>query len=105
MKVFSLIPAVMWPAVAYIVPENRLGTGYAVMTLVQQLGVAGMNWLIGRTNDANQASAANPEGYVPMMWIFSVLGILGLIFAVMLRREETGPNAHGLETIKAGSKN
>jgi MFS family permease len=60
---FSLIPAVMWPAVAYIVPERRLGTGYALMTLVQQLGVAGMNWGIGRTNDAFGASPANPEGY------------------------------------------
>ena len=101
---FSLIPAVMWPSVAYIVEERRLGTAYAVMFLIQQLGVAGMNWLIGRTNDANQASAANPDGYIPMLWIFSVLGILGLIFAVLLRREETGPNGHGLETIKVGSK-
>jgi MFS family permease len=102
---FSLIPAVMWPSVAYIVEERRLGTAYAVMTLVQQIGVAGMNWLVGKTNDINAASAINPEGYVPMMWIFSVLGFLALTFAVLLRREETGPNAHGLETIKAGSKN
>ncbi len=39
---FSLIPAVMWPSVAYIVDEKRLGTAYAVMTLVQQIGVMGM---------------------------------------------------------------
>lgn len=101
---FSLIPAVMWPSVAYIVDERRLGTAYAVMFLIQQLGVAGMNWLIGRTNDINAASAANPDGYIPMLWIFSVLGFLGFAFAVMLRREETGPNAHGLETITASSK-
>jgi MFS family permease len=102
---FSLIPAVMWPSVAYIVEERRLGTAYAVMTLIQQIGVAGMNWLIGRTNDAFQASAANPVGYAPGMWIFSTLGFLALFFAIMLRREETGPNAHGLETITAsGSK-
>ena len=100
---FSLIPAVMWPSVAYIVEERRLGTAYAVMTLIQQIGVAGMNWLIGRTNDAFQASAANPVGYAPGMWIFSGLGFLALFFAIMLRREETGPNAHGLETITAGS--
>jgi MFS family permease len=97
---FSLIPAIMWPAVAYIVEERRLGTAYAVMFLIQQLGVAGMNWLVGRTNDAYGANAANPDGYIPMMLAFSVLGILGLIFAVMLRREETGPRGHGLETIK-----
>jgi len=103
---FSLIPAVMWPSVAYIVEERRLGTAYAVMTLIQQIGVAGMNWTIGRSNDIFQASAANPGGYAPGMWVFSILGFLALAFAIMLRREETGPNAHGLETITAGgSKN
>jgi MFS family permease len=96
---FSLIPAVMWPSVAYIVEERRLGTAYAVMTLIQQIGVAGMNWIIGRTNDAAGASATNPMGHVTGMWIFSILGFLALFFAIMLRREETGPNAHGLETI------
>lgn len=101
---FSLIPAVMWPAVAYIVEEKRLGTAYAVMTLVQQVGVAGMNWAIGRSNDAFQASAANPAGYAPGMWVFSTLGFLALLFAVLLRREETGPNAHGLETITTTSE-
>jgi MFS family permease len=99
---FSLIPAVMWPAVAYIVDEKRLGTAYSVMTLIQQVGVAGMNWLIGKTNDMAGASAANPEGYVPGMWIFSVLGFLALFFAIMLRRAEAGPGGHGLDTITAG---
>jgi MFS family permease len=99
---FSLIPAVMWPSVAYIVEEKRLGTAYAVMTLIQQIGVAGMNWTIGRTNDVFGASVANPMGYAPGMWIFSICGILALFFAILLRREETGPNAHGLETITAG---
>ena len=38
--VFSLIPAVMWPSVAYIVRESRLGAAYSMMTLCQQVGVA-----------------------------------------------------------------
>ncbi len=100
---FSLIPAVMWPSVAYIVEERRLGTAYAVMTLIQQIGVAGMNWGIGRTNDAFGASASNPMGHAPGMWIFTALGFLALVFAILLRREETGPNAHGLETITTSS--
>jgi hypothetical protein len=37
------------------------------------------------------------------MYIFSVLGLLGFFFAWMLRREETGPHAHGLETITVAS--
>ena len=35
---FSLVPAVMWPSVAYIVDQSRLGTAYALMTLIQQIG-------------------------------------------------------------------
>ncbi|MBN2371049.1 MAG: MFS transporter [Vicinamibacteria bacterium] len=102
---FSLIPAVMWPSVAYIVDQRRLGTAYAVMTLVQQVGVAVMNWTIGRTNDVFGASAGHPAGYAPGMWIFTTLGVLALIFAYLLRRTERGPGAHGLETIAtAGAK-
>jgi MFS family permease len=99
---FSLIPAVMWPSVAYIVEEKRLGTAYAVMTLIQQLGVMGVPLVIGFLNDHYQASAENPAGHIAGMWAFSILGFLALFFAIMLRREETGPNAHGLETITAG---
>jgi hypothetical protein len=37
------------------------------------------------------------------MWMFSVLGFAGLLFAWLLRRRETGPHAHGLETITTSS--
>ena len=94
---FSLIPAVMWPSVAYIVDEKRLGTAYALMTLIQQIGLAGFNWMIGVANDYSAASAQNPEGYALGMWIFSGLGFFGLLFAYLLRRVETGPSGHGLE--------
>src|SRR5215831_19057024 len=48
---FSLIPAVMWPSVAYIVNEHRLGTAYALMGLVQQVGFAVFNYAVGKAND------------------------------------------------------
>jgi MFS family permease len=98
---FSLIPAIMWPSVAYVVEENKLGTAYGLMTLIQNVGLAGFNLVIGWANDAAGASAANPAGYRLGMWIFSILGFVGLLFAWLLRRNEAGPNAHGLETIKA----
>ncbi len=101
---FSLIPAVMWPSVAYIVGQAKLGTAYGLMTLIQNVGLAGFNLLIGWANDYSGASAANPEGYRLMMWIFSSLGFFGLLFAWLLRRSERGPNAHGLETIVARSQ-
>ncbi len=101
---FSLIPAIMWPSVAYIVGQSKLGTAYGLMTLVQNIGLAGFNFLIGWANDMSGASASNPGGYSLGMWLFSTLGFLGLLFAFLLRRSEMGPNAHGLETIKASSK-
>jgi MFS family permease len=100
---FSLIPAVMWPSVAYLVDQSKLGTAYGLMTMIQNIGLAGFNLLIGWANDAAGASGEHPEGYVLGMWIFSVLGFLGLLFAFLLRRAETGPHAHGLETITVTS--
>ena len=36
---FSLVPAVIWPAVPYLVEPNRLGTAYGLMTMVQAIGL------------------------------------------------------------------
>jgi len=96
---FSLIPAVMWPSVTYLVDEARLGTAYALMTFCQQIGWAAMAWAVGFANDRFGASAAHPAGYIPGMWLFAALGFLGIFFSVRLWRAETGPAAHGLETI------
>ncbi len=98
---FSLIPAVLWPSVAYIVEERRLGTAYALMTLIQQIGFFALNLMIGEANDASGAGADNPGGYALGMWIFSTLGFLGLLFSFLLRRSETGAGSHGLETTTA----
>jgi len=100
---FSLIPAVMWPSVAYIVEQNRLGTAYALMTLFQQIGFFILNLLIGIANDHAGAGLSNPRGYAPGMWIFSILSFVGLTFAILLRIRETGPQGHGLETITTAS--
>ncbi len=99
---FALIPAVMWPSVAYIVDEKRLGTAYALMTLIEQIGFFAMNLLIGWTNDHQHAGLSNLEGYRAGLLIFSTLGIAGFIFAALLRLRENGPHSYGLETITAG---
>ena len=94
---FSLIPAVMWPSVVYIVDPGKLGTAYGLMTMIQNMGLAGFNLMIGWANDYSNASAAHPQGYHLGMWIFSLCGFFGLFFAFMLRRNEMGPHSHGLE--------
>jgi MFS family permease len=94
---FSLVPAVMWPSVALIVDNSKLGTGYGLMTMIQNIGLFAFNVIIGFSNDISKAGPANPAGYNSGMWIFSSLGFFGLLFAFLLRRSELGPNGHGLE--------
>jgi len=101
---FSLIPAVIWPSIAYIVDESRLGTAYALMSLLQQVGFFIFNLAIGKANDISHASPTNPGGYALGMWIFSILGFMAFLFSFLLYKRETGPNGHGLETITASSK-
>ena len=100
---FSLVPALMWPSVAYIVDQSKLGTAYGLMTMIQNIGLAGLNLLVGWANDHGHASAQNPAGYRLGMWIFSILGFLGVFFAFLLRQRELGPHGHGLETITTAS--
>jgi MFS family permease len=96
---FSLIPAVMWPSVAYLVDQSKLGTAYGLMTMIQNIGLAGFNLMVGWANDFRHAGPDNPGGYNLGMWIFSILGFAGLTFAFLLRQRELGPHGHGLETI------
>ena len=97
---FALIPAVMWTAVAYVVPEDRLGTAYGLMTLVQNVGLTAFNLAVGWANDHGAASASNPGGYALGMWIFSSLGLFGIFFAWQLRRAQQKAGG-ALESVKA----
>ena len=101
---FSLIPAVMWPSVAYLVDQAKLGTAYGLMTMIQNIGFGGFNLLVGWANTYSHAGSDHPSGYNLGMWIFSVLGFLGVLFAFLLRQRELGPHGHGLETITTSHK-
>ena len=100
---FSLVPAVIWPAVPYLVEPKRLGTAYGLMTMVQAMGLTVINLVAGALNDANGAGPENPAGYTPMLWLFLALSLGGFVFAYLLRVRETSPQGHGLEQIKAGA--
>lgn len=101
---FSLVPAVMWPAVIYVVRANQLGTAYGLMTMIQNIGLTVVNLAAGMLNDANHAGAENPAGYLPMLWMFAILTLAGLVFAWALRRREMGPEGHHLERPVPKSK-
>lgn len=53
---FSLVPAAMWPSVPKIIPEKQLGTAYAVIFWVQNIGLWSIPLLLGII-----LNATNPE--------------------------------------------
>jgi MFS family permease len=83
---YSLVPAVMWPLASKLVAAERLGTALGLMFVVQNAGVAGANLVAGWLNDGAGASAANPAGYLPMMWFFGLTSAAGFVFALLLWR-------------------
>jgi hypothetical protein len=97
---FALVPAVLWPSVTYLVAEERLGSAYALMTFGQQLGWAAMSWGLGQANDLSRASAENPAGWLPAMWMLASLASVGFVFSFLLWRSERGPSGHGLDQVK-----
>ena len=100
----SLIPAILWPTVAYLVEEKRLGTAYGLMTLLQQLILFGVSAALGLANDLAGASAQNPGGYRPGMWLLGLLSVTGLGLAAALFGVERGPRGNGIERAEVGQK-
>jgi len=94
---YSLIPAIMWPAVIKLVAQRQLGTAYGLLFMIQAIGLTLANLTAGALNDAYGAGADNPAGYTPMLLFFGFLASSALIFAVALWRRESGPQGHGLE--------
>jgi MFS family permease len=101
---FALVPAVLWPAVTYLVPDTRLGSAYALMTFCQQVGWAAMSWGMGRVKDSTGASAVHPAGWLPVMWMLAALACAGFVFSFLLWRSERGGRGHGLERAHVDAK-
>lgn len=78
---FSLVPAALWPAIPLIVPAKGVGTAYGLTTMIQNFGLAAFPWLIGSLRDATQT-------YTSGMAVFATLGLVGFVFAVMLKRAD-----------------
>lgn len=53
---FSLVPSAMWPSVPKIIPEKQLGTAYAVIFWIQNIGLLFIPLILGFV-----LNATNPE--------------------------------------------
>lgn len=101
---FSLVPSAMWPSVPKIIPENQLGTAYSLIFWVQNWGLMGVPALIGWVLDKYcvtgqkvvEGVTVNTYNYTLPMIIFTSLGILALVFALLLKAEDK-KKGYGLE--------
>ena len=89
---FSLVPSAMWPSVPKIIPEKQLGTAYALIFWVQNIGLSMVPLLIGWVLDTyckiDNGTDTPAYDYTLPMGIFTCFGILALIIALLLKRED-----------------
>lgn len=87
---FSLVPSAMWPSVAKIFPTHQLGTAYALIFFIQNIGLWGVPTLIGFVLDnycitGKTESGTNLYDYTMPMCIFTGFAVLSLVVAFALK--------------------
>jgi nitrate/nitrite transporter NarK len=105
---FSMVPSAMWPSIAKIIPENKLGTAYSITFWVQNWGLMGVPLLIGVVLDKycitgtinkivdGKDQVITQYNYTIPMLIFACFGILAILFSFLLKNEDQ-KKGYGLE--------
>lgn len=101
---FSLVPSAMWPSVAKIIPEKQLGTAYSLIFLIQNIGLMGVPFLVGKVLE-NFCKIPTADGspaydYTLVMAIFSIFALISIFVAFALKREDK-KKGYGLEQKNA----
>jgi MFS family permease len=105
---FSMVPSAMWPSIAKIIPESKLGTAYAMTFWVQNWGLMGVPLLIGVVLDKycitgtinkmvdGKEQIITQYNYMIPMLIFACFGMLAIVFSFLLKAEDR-KMGYGLE--------
>ncbi|MFI3297544.1 MAG: MFS transporter [bacterium] len=95
---FSLVPASLWPSVPKLVEERFLGSAYAIIFWIQNIGLMTIPMLIGKTLDATNVGVAEgePLDYTVPMVLFASLGVLAFFLGLWLKVEDK-KKGYGLE--------
>jgi nitrate/nitrite transporter NarK len=105
---FSMVPSAMWPSIAKIIPESKLGTAYSITFWVQNWGLMGVPLLIGVvldkyciTGTINKMIDGKDQvitlyNYTIPMLIFACFGVLAILFSFLLKAEDR-KMGYGLE--------
>lgn len=95
---FSLVPASLWPSVPKLVDNRVLGSAYAVIFWVQNIGLFSVPMIIGKVLIAVNPGVTDPLQYnytIPML-IFASFGVAALFLGLYLKMIDK-KNGYGLE--------
>lgn len=84
---FSLVPASLWPSIPKLVDGKLLGSAYAVIFWIQNIGLYAFPMIIGSVLYASNPGVDDPLQFnytVPML-VFASLGVLALVFGIWLK--------------------
>ncbi|MBR4596671.1 MAG: MFS transporter [Bacteroidales bacterium] len=76
---YSLVPAALWPSVPKIVPDKVLGTTFALIYWVQNLGLLSFKMIAGNILGAHSADAGGPVA-VEIMFFGLCIAALAVAF-------------------------
>ena len=96
---FSLVPSALWPSVPKIIPLKQLGSAYAIIFYIQNIGLSLVPVLIGWVIDT-YSTTSTPAGiaydYTIPMCIFALFGLIAIAISLILKREDAR-KGYGLE--------
>ena len=95
---FSLVPAALWPSVPKLVDEKIIGSAYAAIFWIQNIGLGLFPALIGMVlNNTNpEGTAAHELNYTWALVMLAALGIAALLISVYLKSVDK-KKGYGLE--------
>lgn len=102
---FSLVPASLWPSVPKLVDNKLLGSAYAVIFWIQNIGLYAFPMIIGGVLQSSNPGVTDPLKFnytVPMV-LFASLGVIALIFGLILKGLDA-KHHYGLELPNVVSK-
>jgi MFS family permease len=80
---FSLVPSAMWPSVPKIIPMKQLGSAYAIIFYIQNIGLSMVPVLIGNVIASNTINGTTD--YTMPMSIFALFGVIAIIISALLK--------------------
>ena len=95
---FSLVPASLWPSVPKLVDAKVIGSAYALIFWIQNIGLWLFPVLIGKVLDKTNPGVTDPTqfNYTAPLVMFACLGVAALLLGLVLKVVDKKKNL-GLE--------